>query len=135
MSYPVTLDDRAHEIHELMVSRGMYDHAVLTVPLPEDPSEPRYASQRRIKVANPSFDAERLVFIHSEVDEALNAHRDGDDDALGLELADILLRTLDYAAYKGLSMDNYVPRKMAIVRERLDQRPASPAAASLRQVS
>lgn len=123
MGYPRRLDDIAYDVHTLMRERGMYRHATITFVDP-------VLGDVEGRKPNPSFDAERLAFIHSEVSEALDALRDGDEDALALELADIVLRTLDFAAWKGINIDSAVSRKLTEVAQRHDQRPASPAAAA-----
>lgn len=125
MSYPRTLDDIAYDIHNLMLVRGMYRHAVQVF---RDP----ILGDVEGRIANPSFNIERLAYIHSEVSEALDAHRDGDDAKEELELADVILRTLDYAKWRGFNMDRAVATKLAEVAGREDQRPASPAAAAQR---
>jgi NTP pyrophosphatase (non-canonical NTP hydrolase) len=67
--------------------------------------------------------AERLCLVHSEVSEALEAHRDGDDalrfaengkpEGLPSELADVVIRVLDMATHLGIDMDHAVSTKMA----------------------
>lgn len=120
MGYPKVLEDWACEVHEIMVARGMYDHSTITFIDP-------VLGDVEGRKPNPSFDAERLCFVHSEVSEALDALRDGDEDLLALELADVVLRTLDFAKYKGINMDRALGVKMKEVRGREDQRPARPA--------
>lgn len=51
-----------------------------------------------------------LCLIHSEVSEALEAHRD--DKPLGEELADILIRTLDLADRLNVDIDREVRSKI-----------------------
>lgn len=46
---------------------------------------------------------ELLVLVHSEVSEALEAYRDGDDENFSEELADIIIRVMDMA--EGLNID------------------------------
>lgn len=104
------LDDLAARVHENSRAKGFWDHD--RIALPEDPSEPRYAPARSI--ANPSIDAEKLALIHSEVSEALEAHRDGDMAHVEEELADVIIRVLDLAAARGMSMDRAVEAKIAV---------------------
>jgi NTP pyrophosphatase (non-canonical NTP hydrolase) len=66
---------------------------------------------------------ERLCLIHSEVSEALEAYRDDDiaghvsesgkPEGLPSELADIVIRVVDMAAYLGIDLDAVVAQKMA----------------------
>lgn len=46
----------------------------------------------------------RLGLIMTEVAEALEAHRSGDDAHIGEELADIVIRTMDLAAYLEINL-------------------------------
>jgi len=59
-----------------------------------------------------------LALIHSEVSEALEAFRTDEADHFGLELADVIIRTLDLANLIGLDMDGLVAQKMEINRKR-----------------
>jgi NTP pyrophosphatase (non-canonical NTP hydrolase) len=51
-----------------------------------------------------------LALIHSEVSEALEAHRHG--EGIGEELADIVIRTLDLAAAEQLNLGKLILEKM-----------------------
>lgn len=70
----------------------------------------------------------KLALIHSEVSEALTAHRDYYDDAspdlvngltpmqeddFGEELADVIIRSLDLCGYFGLDIGHILIDKMA----------------------
>lgn len=57
---------------------------------------------------------ELLCLIHSEVSEALEAHRDNDRELLAEELADVLIRTLDMMAGLGFDAGAEVARKHEI---------------------
>ncbi len=73
------------EIHELAVSKGWYDTA-RNVP-------------------------ELLCLIHSEVSEALEAYRHNDDDNMGEELADIVIRVMDMAEYYNIDLAEQIIKK------------------------
>lgn len=103
------LDDLAKEIHERGCTKGFWDRA--KIELPDDPTEPRFAPPKRVD--NPSVIPEKLALVHSEVSEALDALRDDDQDHFAEELADVLIRTLDIAAFCGLSIDEALTDKMA----------------------
>ncbi|AGC34413.1 nucleotide pyrophosphohydrolase, MazG [Haloarcula virus HVTV-2] len=62
--------------------------------------------------------AKILALIHSEVSEALEADREGDDELYAEELADIVIRVLDHAGTEGIDLEAEVERKMEINEER-----------------
>lgn len=111
MGYPMTMDDLAHEIHATARSKGFYDHEQI---VHRDP----VLGDVEARIPNPSFDAEKLALIHSEVSEALEAHRDGDMGGVEEELADVVIRVFDFMASKRMSVDHAVRRKMQKNRER-----------------
>lgn len=53
-----------------------------------------------------------LALIHSEVSEALEADRKGDDENFVEELADVLIRTFDLCGLMGLDLEKAVLEKM-----------------------
>jgi NTP pyrophosphatase (non-canonical NTP hydrolase) len=58
---------------------------------------------------------EALALIASEVGEAVNECRgEKPTDALGEELADVILRVLDLAQWQGIDMEQEIAKKMAI---------------------
>lgn len=97
----LTLDDLAQECHDTSRAHGFWDHFVLD----EDPAEMR-------RITNPSINGEKIALIHSELSEALEACRDGDRDQEEEELADTIIRILDYCHARGFSMDKAVRLKM-----------------------
>lgn len=106
MSYLIDMDERAKDIHQWAIDKGFYDREVLAVEKGE------YA------VDNPSLASEKLMLIVTEVAEAQEALRDGDRENEAEEVADILIRTLDYAAWRGINPDIEVRKKMARNRKR-----------------
>lgn len=59
-----------------------------------------------------------LALIHSEVSEALEAFRKGDQENFAEELADVLIRVLDCASGLGLDLDAEVAQKIEANRRR-----------------
>lgn len=59
-----------------------------------------------------------LALIHSEVSEALEAFRDGDQENFAEELADVVIRVLDCAAGLGIDMDQQMAAKLEKNRQR-----------------
>lgn len=53
-----------------------------------------------------------LALIHSEVSEALEAHRVGDMEEFGEELADIIIRIGDLAEHEGFDLTREIQEKM-----------------------
>lgn len=53
-----------------------------------------------------------LALIHSEVSEALEADRKGDNDNFAEELADVCIRIFDLCGSKGIDLENAILQKM-----------------------
>lgn len=62
--------------------------------------------------------AKVLALIHSEVSEALEADRKGDEENYAEELADIVIRVLDHAECEDIDLAEQVLSKMAENAER-----------------
>jgi NTP pyrophosphatase (non-canonical NTP hydrolase) len=113
MSYPMTLDDMARSIHEQNRAKGFYDRERLVV---KDP----VTGDVEGRPVNPSLPSEKLLLICSEVCEAQDALRNNDQANEAEEIADILIRTLDYAAWRGINLDREVWAKVGKNRDRPD---------------
>lgn len=107
----MTMDDLAHEIYEFNRSQGFYDREYLRVIDP-------VTGDVEGRPENPSFASEKLLLIVSEVSETQDALRNGDRVNEEEEVADILIRTLDYAAWRGIDPDQVVREKMSQNRGR-----------------
>lgn len=99
------LNDLGLEIHRRSLDKGFYDRQWLVV----ENGEP---------VENPSIASEKLLLVVSEVAEIQDAMRDGNFEAEAEETADVLIRILDYAAWRGIDLDAEVAAKMAKNAER-----------------
>lgn len=99
------LNQLGERVHANARAKGFYDHATIEA----DPD---------VAVANPSIAAEKLALIHSEVSETLEALRDNDREHEAEELADVLIRVVDYAAFRNLDLDAAVAAKIAVNAER-----------------
>lgn len=53
-----------------------------------------------------------LALIHSEVSEALEADRKGDNENFEEELADVCIRTFDLCGSKGIDLEKAILEKM-----------------------
>lgn len=100
------LNDLAERIYAFALERGLYAHQVQVV---RDP----VLGDVEGRVANPSIVFERLALVHSEVSEVLEEVRNDDAEAEALEVADVIIRMLDYAAWRGIDVDEAVALKMA----------------------
>lgn len=116
---PDTFDTLAEDIHSWARGKGFYDRERLVV-------RDALTGDVEGRPVNPSLPSEKLMLIVSEVAEAQEALRDGDRAHESEEVADILIRVLDYAAWRGISLDREVAAKMEKneVRPRLHGRVA-----------
>ena len=97
-----SMDALAAEIYEWARGKGFYERERISYE----------GWDNRGSVPNPSFPSEKVALIMSEGAEVLEALRDGDRDEEAAECADIIIRVLDYAAFRGFSMDAEVAAKM-----------------------
>jgi NTP pyrophosphatase (non-canonical NTP hydrolase) len=104
------LDELASEIHEVARSKGFYDKERLR--LTDD------INLVEMRPVNPSLPSEKLMLIVTEVAEVQEALRDEDSVQEAEELADVLIRVLDYAAWRGISLDAEVTAKVEKNRQR-----------------
>lgn len=59
-----------------------------------------------------------VALIHSELSEALEAHRNNDMSGVAVELADVLIRTFDTAGEYNIDLEKAYEEKMKINRGR-----------------
>lgn len=132
----MNLNKLSKEIHEANVAKGFYEDFEAIEALVIESGK-----QELVKAFQQTFDAQRYALIGSEVSEALEAMRGGNyfggatsewkEDLLSMEdtgfkenfkqhvkdtqedeLADILIRVLDYAAYRNIDLDFHVKAKL-----------------------
>ena len=96
----MSMDKLAVKIHETAVEKGFWEEAQIG------------------GVPNPSFDFRSIALMHSELSEALEALRDDDWEQVEEEFDDTIIRILDFAHARNLSMDEAVAKKMAKNRSR-----------------
>ena len=70
---------------------------------------------------NPTVLLSKLALVHSEVSEAVEALREGDQTGFNIELADIVIRVFDIAARLGVDLELEIQTKMEInsLREKM----------------
>ena len=61
---------------------------------------------------------ELIALMHSELSEALEAYRKGDDGHVVEEFADVLIRIFDMCAARGMDLERAVKEKMAFNKTR-----------------
>lgn len=102
----MALNDLAQEIHDRARSKGFYDRETLDTDEASEgivPSNP---------VVNPSMPSEKVALMHEECSELLRALREGDGRGEALECADIIIRVLDFCAWRGIDIDSAIAEKM-----------------------
>jgi NTP pyrophosphatase (non-canonical NTP hydrolase) len=107
----MTFDDWARSIHEWARGKGFYDRERLRVVDP-------VTGDVEGRPVNPSLPSEKLMLIVTEVAEIQEALRDDDRENEAEELADVVIRCLDYAAWRGINLDSEIAKKMGRNRER-----------------
>ena len=110
MSYLRDMDDMAFTLHSNAIKKGFY--------------EPYYHMDEADHIV---FYLKQLAMIHSEVSEVLEAMRkEKGDDVVVEELADIIIRVLDFWAF--LSMTHYTNKSLAkAVVEKMNKNKDRPA--------
>jgi len=62
--------------------------------------------------------SEKLMLIVTEVAEACEADRNGDEESFNRELADVFIRLADLCGKKNIFIEYYIRRKMEINKDR-----------------
>jgi NTP pyrophosphatase (non-canonical NTP hydrolase) len=87
------LDTLQQECHEIAVDHGWWADAIVN-------------------------DGEKIALMHSELSECLEALRVGDEDNAAEELSDVVIRILDYCAYKRFNLATALLNKVEFNRNR-----------------
>jgi NTP pyrophosphatase (non-canonical NTP hydrolase) len=103
------LNELAKTIHKRNRAKGFYDREWIGAPA-NDPLSGYH---------NPSLASEKLLLVVSEVVEIQDALRDGDRGHEQEEIADVFIRMLDYAAWRGFNIEAAIHAKM----QQNDERP------------
>lgn len=98
-------NDLAARINKINRSKGFYEREFMDVRSSD--------GQKWKQIKNPSFPSEKLMLIVSEVSEAQEKLRDRDLAGEEKEIADIIIRSLDYAYWRGFDMDKSIEAKVA----------------------
>jgi len=84
---------------------------------------------------NPLVVPTKLMLIVSEIAEAMEGHRKSlkddklpDEDMLGVELADVLIRVFDLCGFLGIDVGTLLLKKAAFNANRADHKPENRAA-------
>lgn len=109
----INLNDLSQEIHDWARDKGFWDRE--RIALADEPDEPRYAPSRSVR--NPSIAGEKLALMHSEISEALESERDGDTNTEE-EMADLIIRALDFCGWRGYNIQRAVLAKIEKNRHR-----------------
>lgn len=90
--------------HENAVFKGFWDAEIKCLS--------DMLTQEEKEAAKKAFQSQRLMLIVSELSEALEALRNGDEKNHTEKLADVLIRIFDYCGGYGISLERAVMEKM-----------------------
>lgn len=96
------------KVYENAVNKDFYDNIMWAKGALE---EKEIDGRRYRKLMAALIDAE-IQHIHSEVDEAYKAHRDGDAYQMGLELADVILMAMSVAGVLEMDIEEFIVKKI-----------------------
>lgn len=100
----MNMDELADEIHATAKDKGFWDH---TFALPDNEPDWLYVCA-----------SDKIALMHSELSEALSALRDEDWPHVEEELADTIIRILDFCGAFELSIDQALAAKIEINKSR-----------------
>ena len=95
------LNEYAERVHETAKSKGFWD------ALGQVNGEQVDASDVGVRLS-------KLMLVTTEVAEAAEAVRHGDQENFGEELADIVIRVMDLAEATGVNLEQAIVNKMAV---------------------
>lgn len=107
----VMINQLAHDIHEWAISKGFYDREYIRYVDP-------VTGDVEGKVRNESLPSEKLLLAVSEICEAQDAMRDGNYVLETEEIADAIIRLLDYCAWRNMDIEKMINDKMSVNENR-----------------
>lgn len=99
--FNLDLNSLAAAIHDWARDKGFWDHERLGP-----------GTINRVAVNNPSIIPEKLMLVVTEIAEAMEGFRDGDEENVKEEIADSIIRLLDIAAYLDMDVRQEIAAKM-----------------------
>jgi NTP pyrophosphatase (non-canonical NTP hydrolase) len=109
-----TITELQKEIHKEAIAHGFYQNDNML----HDLLQTATSNEKTVEELDRLFVLKRLLLIHSEISEAMEALRLGDELSLTSELADATIRIFDIAEYINFSLYKAIIAKMKINKKR-----------------
>ena len=114
------ISELTENAHDNAQNKGFWEHydSVIESMYAELEKENRKFDHRKIEATAEAYLCQKLLLISSEVNEAMEALRNGYPEEFEVELADILVRTGDLAGKLGIDLEKRVQDKMKKNKDR-----------------